>query len=396
MKLPLLACSLLAAVVAWSQLHAADADSVKRELGAAEPDGTLRLTTPVDYQVTQRETADHGRLVIAGELNGADASTTMEARLIGEKDSVAWTKLDVSFDGPKFSAILDARAGGWFRAEVRASSGDHVLGEASVEHVGIGEVFVVAGQSNSANHGEEKQMTQTGRVASCLGEHWQLANDPQPGASGKGGSFLPPFGDAMVEKFGVPIGFVPCGIGATSVREWLPNGAVFPNPPTIERRVQQRPDGQWESKGEAFAAFIDRMSPFGPHGFRAVLWHQGESDANQRDLTRTLPGKLYREYLEQVIEDSRRQIGWPAPWFVAQVSYHLPSDEESPDIRAAQASLWADGIALEGPDSDAIRGTFRQNNGQGVHFSGPGLREHAARWAEKVAPWLEQQLKSSP
>jgi hypothetical protein len=142
--------------------------------------------------------------------------------------------------------------------------------------------------------------------------------------------------------------------------------------------------------------FTDRMKLLGPRGFRAVLWHQGESDANQRDSTRTLPGSLYRVYLEKVIRASRLAIGWDAPWFVAQVSYHVPGDESSPDIRAAQAALWKDGIALEGPDTDALKGNLREAGGKGVHFSGPGLREHAARWVEKVAPWLEQQLVLKP
>ncbi len=137
------------------------------------------------------------------------------------------------------------------------------------------------------------------------------------------------------------------------------------------------------------------MKQLGPHGFRAVLWHQGESDANQNDPTRTLPGNLYRQYLAQLIHDSRREIGWDVPWFVAQVSYHLPGDEASPDIRAAQKSLWDAGIALEGPDTDALKGELRERNGQGIHFSGKGLREHAARWAEKVSPWLETQLRTA-
>jgi hypothetical protein len=145
-----------------------------------------------------------------------------------------------------------------------------------------------------------------------------------------------------------------------------------------------------------FDLLVARMRQMGPHGFRAVLWHQGESDANQKDQTRTLPGNLYREYLERVIRESRRAIGWDAPWFVAQVSYHVPGDEASPDIRAAQASLWKDGIALAGPDSDALKGNLRENGGTGVHFSGPGLREHGARWVEKVAPWLERQQATQP
>ena len=197
----------------------------------------------------------------------------------------------------------------------------------------------------------------------------------------------------MAGKFHVPVGLVACGVGATSVREWLPKGAKFPNPPTLTGHVQQLPGGDWESKGTIFASFTSRLKQLGLHGFRAVLWHQGESDANQNDATRTLPGKLYREYLEKLIRDSRREIGWDAPWFVAQASYHVPGDEASPDIRAAQASLWKEGLALEGPDTDALKGELRDSGGRGVHFSGPGLREHAARWVEKIAPWLARQSK---
>ena len=224
------------------------------------------------------------------------------------------------------------------------------------------------------------------------GLRWQFSNDPQPGASGGGGSFIPPFGDAIAQRFNVPVGFLAYGIGATSVREWLPNGAKFPNPPTIEGRVKKLPSGEWESKGEAYAMFVTRMKQAGLHGFRAVLWHQGESDANQTDTKRTLVGNLYREYLEKLINDSSREIGWCTPWFVAQVSYHVPGDESSPDIRAAQASLWKDGVAFEGPDSDALKSQWRDSGCKGVHFSGSGLGELAANWAEKVSSWLELQL----
>jgi len=276
---------------------------------------------------------------------------------------------------------------------VRAVSGTDLLAESSVPHVGVGEVFVIAGQSNSANHGAEKQNTRTALVAAFDGKHWQLANDPQPGASGNEGSFMPPFGDAIVEHFQVPVGIVACGVGATSVREWLPAGSSFPNPPTLTNHVQQLPDGTWQSRGDIFTNLTARTKQLGPKGFRAVLWHQGESDAEQADSTHTLPGALYREYLRKLIIDSRREIGWRAPWFVAQASYHQPGDEGSPDIRTAQTGLWKEGIALEGPNTDALKGQFRDNDGKGVHFSGPGLREHAARWAEKVVPWLDEILR---
>ena len=115
----------------------------------------------------------------------------------------------------------------------------NLISDAAVEHVGVGEVFVVAGQSNSANHGAEKLSTQTERVVTFDGKAWELCRDPQPGASGRGGSFLPPFGDAMARRVRVPVGFIACGIGGSSVREWLPKGSRFAIPPSVERRVQQ-------------------------------------------------------------------------------------------------------------------------------------------------------------
>lgn len=353
----------------------------------------LTLNSPLPHQVVQRSSPGKGLLRITGELSeeipGKDLA--IEARLVGEKEATGWQRAGGSISGKKLSGTFEAPAGGWWTLEVRVTREGMELALGKVGPVGVGEVFVVAGQSNSANYGEEKLTPQTGLVTAFDGTKWAPAMDPQPGASGNKGSFLPPLGDALATKLGVPIGFVSCGIGATSVREWLPKGATFPNPPTIESRVEKRPDGLWMSKGAAYESFLARMKALGPRGFRAVLWHQGESDANQKDPTRTLPGNLYRKYLETILRESRRGIAWDVPWFVAQASYHVPGDEGSDDIRAAQASLARDGIAFAGPDSDVLKGDLRERNGQGVHFSGKGQREHAAKWAEVILPWLERQ-----
>ena len=353
----------------------------------------LTLTSPLEHEVVQRSTPGKGLLRLAGELpeDLPAGDSVIEARLSGEGEDGSWLRVSGSVTGRTLRGTVEAPAGGWWRLDVRVMREGKEFATGRVERVGIGEVFVIAGQSNSANHGEEKQQPQSGRVATFDGRAWRLADDPQPGASGSGGSFIPPIADAVVAKEGVPVGIISCGIGSTSVREWLPKGVTFPQPPTIESRVEPLPDGSWTANGVAYEPFVTRMKSAGPRGFRAVLWHQGESDANQKDPSRTLPGTLYREYLEKLIRESRRAIGWDAPWFVAQASYHVPGDERSEEIRAAQASLWRDGIALEGPDSDALKGDLRERGGQGVHFSGKGLREHGAKWAEKVLPWIERQ-----
>lgn len=353
----------------------------------------ITLNSPLDHQVVQRHSSTEGTILISGSHTGLDMGKAKFEAKIGLNGK--WQPLSVQTEKEHFVARVTAPAGGWHRVEVRAIEGVREVAKTVVAEVGVGEVFVVAGQSNSANHGEEKQTTQTRRVAAFDGSKWQIADDPQPGASGSMGSFMPALGDELVKRFDVPVGFVACGIGSTSVREWLPKGGAFPNPPTIESRVVRLENGQWASNGSAFDTFVARMRVFGPNGFRAVLWHQGESDANQKDSTRTLSGKLYSEYLERIIRDSRRDTGFDAPWFVAQASYHVPGDEGSDDIRSAQASLWKTGIAQAGPDSDALKGPLRERNGLGVHFSGPGLREHGMRWMDKLAPWLDQQLSGT-
>lgn len=379
------------------------------EVAAAED---LVLSCPTDWQVVQRSTETKGPVLVSGRFDGeapaAGAVREVQARLGGGAGN-PWRKLRTSYeaDGRRFRCVLQASAGGWRKLEVRvvelAGGKERTLAEAAVEHVGIGEVFVVAGQSNSANYGAEKQRPKSGLVSTFDGRAWRPADDPQPGAGGEGGSFLPPLGDLLAARYEVPIGFASCGVGGSSVREWLPDGDVFPNPPTVESRVRRRDDGRWESKGTILPDFVARMKGLesrsyfpGAMGFRAVLWHQGESDANQKDPSRTLPGNLYKEYLEQLIIASREGIGWQAPWFVAQASYHSPDDPGSAEIRAAQRAVTEVENVFAGPDSDALGGKNRDGDGRGVHFSGEGLRKHAAAWFDRVSPWLDQQLAAAP
>ena len=362
--------------------------------GSAPPEpgaGALRIVRPVESAVVQRHSRAEGAIPVEVRAS-LPAAGAIEARVVLAADA-PWHSLKRY--GETFTGLLTAPAGGWHRLEVRSVVEGAVMGMTTVERVGVGEVFVVAGQSNSANHGEEKLAPTDDRVVTLAPDGvWRLAADPQPGASGDGGSFLPALGDALVAEFDVPVGFVACGIGATSVREWLPAGLRFPAPPTLTGRVRPAADGSFESDGTAFAMLVERMGQSGPTGFRAVLWHQGESDANQQDRSRTLPGPLYEALLGRIIRDTRAAISREVPWFVARATYHVPGDESSTDIRAAQGAVCRDGLALPGPDTDALKGLLRDSGGRGVHFSGAGQRRHAEAWFAAIAPWLEARLSA--
>jgi hypothetical protein len=368
-------------------------------LDAEEPPKTdckIVLAAPADFQVFQTSTNARGQLVVAGRVQFEKTPPeNIEACVTGKAHDEllprTWVKIPFDSRVTAFRGELSIPRGGWYRLEVRANRGSTNLALTAVEHVGVGEIFVIAGQSNAANHGERLQKPASGMVSTCVGPRWQIANDPQPGASGGGGSFIPAFGDAMYERFRVPIGIVATAVGATSIREWLPRGISFENPPTLTGRVITVGPNTWESDGSLFEAFTARLKSLHARGFRAVLWHQGESDANQALADRTLSGDRYYAFMKRLIDSSRHEAGWDFPWFVAQASYHTPDDPGSPDIRKAQASLWQDYVALEGPDTDALIDDNRDQAGKGVHFSEHGLQAHGKVWAEKVGNWLASQ-----
>jgi hypothetical protein len=354
------------------------------------------LSTPTDYQVFQRQTVSTGAIVVEGTLevagHGALSNVdAIEARLVNGATTNPWVALPYDNRVRGFRGNLASPAGGWYRLELRLVGGSGTVFATVVEHVGVGEIFLVAGQSNSANHGDGKQKPKSPLVVAFGNGRWQPAGDPEPGASGRGGSFMPAFGDAMVEKFKVPVALVPLGVGSTSVREWLPKGDEVAAPCDTGRNLVCVASNRWLCTGELFDHITQAEILLGANGFRAVLWHQGESDSHEPP-DRQISPEQYRQYLQRIIEASRTAAGWRVPWFVAQASYHNPDDQGSPELRAAQKSLAADGIALAGPNTDSLGPEYRQNNGRGVHFNPAGLQKHAQMWADAVSPWLDQQL----
>ena len=355
-------------------------------------DDALVLHSPQDYQVFQRETPDSGKVEIAGNVKTAG---TYEYRLTGHSRSGDlpgdWQPVPVDASTRAFGLQVAVPAGGWYRLEVRGGGRTAV-----VERVGVGEVFVVAGQSNAANHGSEKQHPKSGLVSSFNGQHWFPANDPQPGASGGGGSFMPAFGDALVAKYHVPVALAATGVGSTSVREWLPKGEKMQCQPTTGKNVVSIGPHEWACTGVLFDKLMRRCAALGPRRFRAVLWHQGESDVGQAragyPLDRQISGEQYRRFMETLIHASRQQAGWEIPWFVAQATFHSEADAADAEFRAAQKALWEAGVAHEGPDTDTLKGHLRAD----VHFNGAGLQKHGELWAEKVGVWLDQALKNGP
>src|SRR5205807_7381858 len=91
------------------------------------------------------------RLVVQGECENAYARVA-RVRSVPLVDAFGagtdWAHVDLDRDGVRFRGAAELAAGGWFRIEVQLlDDAGVVVGEGDVQPVGIGEVFVVAGQS---------------------------------------------------------------------------------------------------------------------------------------------------------------------------------------------------------------------------------------------------------
>lgn len=315
----------------------------------------LTLAAPTPRQIVQRDTRNLGLIHLKGAITGLATQVEARATLMPGATGKAteWTKIVGSADIMlgDFSGSLEVAGGGWYVIEVRAFNDGKIAAEAEVAKVGVGEVFVAAGQSNAANHGGTKQSPSDDRVSAWNGQGWQLAADPQPLAEGTNGSPWPLLGDLLVEKLNVPVGLISVGEGGTAVYQWLPQYDYY-------QRIK------------------NVLVMLGPKGVRAVLWHQGESDA-----ARGTSAEKYAEQLNTIIRQSRLDAGYDVPWFIAGASYLKQPMEHEEAIRSGQREVCDGRLTFQGAVTDDMRGDFRCD---GTHFSDKGLKEHARRWAEAL------------
>ena len=304
--------------------------------------------------VFQRNDVNQAAVPIEGTFTELNV-TSIEARAVPRPGfsgaATSWQQIDGAPLGGIFNGSLNTSAG-WYDVQVRSMNGATAIQTQTVERIGVGEVFITAGQSNSANHGAPTQQPSDDRVLALIvaGGNWQVANDPQPVATGTGGSPWPAMGDQLAERHDVPVGFYSVGWGGTRVDQWLPGGSLYPR---LKSAVEH----------------------FGPNGVRAILWHQGESD--------TLAGTsaaVYQQRLESVISQSRTDAGFDVPWGIALVSY-ISGNFDQDIINGQLATIDDDPLAFQGPNTDLLLGsTWRI----GVHFNAAGLTEHGQQWDDAI------------
>ena len=328
----------------------------------------IALYSPVDWQVFQRRTRSRGEVLISGRVKvpcDRLEYTLTGVNFAGHKLSGKPEPVPVGPDG-SFCLQAETAAGGWYAFSLTAYKDQRPVASAEVERVGVGEIIVASGQSNSTNRAGERMHSRLKMASATDGVNWRLCDDPMPGQHDsfdghQGGSLYPPLGDYLYEALGVPIAFASTGRGGMEAKHWLPGRDLY----------------SW---------LLNRLRQLGKGGFRCVIWHQGESE----QFADTSADEYY-DTMSLIIKASLCDAGWQFPWFVAKASLMSADTGLYEPVRQAQQRLWDTGVALQGPDTDTLVGEYREYDGKGAHFTPPGLEAHARLWSYILADYIRRQ-----
>ncbi|MBV8607823.1 MAG: hypothetical protein JO034_10230 [Singulisphaera sp.] len=238
--------------------------------------------------------------------------------------------------------------------------------------MGVGEVFITAGQSNAANAGVLDPTYQVNdRISSFNGSQWAAGANPLPFAQGSGGNIWVYMANRLVRDWNVPIGIDPIAWGAVGVETWQP-GVMLPDTGGVENFARLT---------QAILSLQSRG------GVRAVLWQQGEADRFTGPAT-------YESLLSNVIETSRLVTGLNTAWVIALSSY-IPGDtplqpgqnplDPTIDPQSIRLGQYAVTRTLPnvylGPSTDDLGPDYRDPDYH-IHFNVVGLNIVGSRWAE--------------
>lgn len=285
----------------------------------------LTFDCPQDYTVFQ-QVDGFCDITVSGSADTAISGDIMLA-IVREYNGTyvrRWEKAAVS--GAGFSHTFQKiPAGGLYSVLSAVCSngmpGDSGLCGAVVLHIGVGDVFVIAGQSNSAGFSKTPGCREPAAGIHMFRNRcrWDIASDPMNEKTDTAHTenaelFLPgqspwlAFALALKRELGYPIGLIQTSVGGSPLSAWNP-----------------------EENGILFRNMIRTVSMCGGR-VKGVLWYQGETDAGGETETAG-----YLERFAGFVSAVRREMNAPLlPFFTVQLNKFLSCTDPDTDRRFAE------------------------------------------------------------
>jgi hypothetical protein len=240
---------------------------------------SIAVTDFEDGRIFQR----NGRstdIVVSGLYTGRPEA--IEARVVRDRtydEVVTWTVIDASpQNGIYVGTIPDVPQGGWYNLQVRSAENRDVT-TGGTHKWGVGILVACLGQSNM------KEWFYTG---TDLRSHALLRkfNGNDWSKLGRQGNAAIAFGNRIIERLGIPVGFLDFSVNGSGLRKEADWGT-----------------GYWEdrARGSIYNHFVSGVSKAGG-AVEFVVWIQGEADAARGTITE----EEYRTSLESFISKQVR------------------------------------------------------------------------------------------
>jgi len=373
--------------------------------------GVTILHGPSDWQIIQRDAAGFGQISLAGTWSTGEPAGTysIQVRLVDQATNApATTQLDWQNAAmepavSQWHATLDRiPTGGLYRVETRIRrpvAGDRrALRGDCIHHLGVGDIYVVAGQSNASGTGKgiADDGPELGVHVFANDEKWKLAMHPLEDATATrhpatvtgvfhGSSPWLAFGRRILEHTGIPIGLIPTALGGSPLSMWVTDAGqpahLFDNMMDMVRKAGGRVAG--------------------------VLWHQGESDTWAEKV------QSYPATFAKLVDLFRKHLGPDTPIVTGQLNGYLCADGETEPLalywtqmREMQRRIANDlpnvylAVTIDGPFSDEIHNGSVANVMIGHRYADLALRhvyglDILADFPQpKTVRWLDAERKT--
>jgi type 1 glutamine amidotransferase len=330
----------------------------------------VKIKEPVASRVYQRDANGRAEIPIALE-DGHDA-TLIDATVIGQNVGPGVVKYT---DGK----LVGVPVGGPYTINCSIKNGAGAVSHINVGSIFVGDLWVLAGQSNMEGVGDLVDVTPPHPQVMMLGMdgkwtqaeeplHW-LVDSPDPVHSGdpktreqrsaqthksrsRGAGLGLPFAEAMVQETGVPIGLVICAHGGTSMEQWNP--------------------AKKDEGGKSLYGSMMRQFQLAGGKVKGVLWYQGESDASGE------AAKKYAQVFARFIAAVRSDFGQPElPFYFVQIGRF---------VRAGDPSGWktvqeAERLLPERVPNTAVVSVIDLELDDAIHVGTQGLKRAGHRLA---------------
>ncbi|GAB4019744.1 hypothetical protein GCM10028808_58470 [Spirosoma migulaei] len=367
---------------------------------------SLKVVFPSPRAVFQRNNANTGQINIKGLCPAQTERVEIRVSPVVSgygQNSDAFVVLDNQPANGTFSGSVTA-TGGWYNLDIQAIVQNKVISHIRVTPVGVGEVFVIAGEANAQGINPIRSVVSTtdDRVSCVPHVNYTdttrlplpplfstLAADKPIGPHGNTAWCWSELGDLLTTRLNVPVLFYNTAWAGTTVRNWRES---------MEQGNTNSLDGTPMPAGMPYSNLKRVLKDYIPlTGLRAILWQQGESEYYSSNPQAT----NYATDLKAMINRSRSDAGFAQlPWIVARASVDnttsllYPSGSYEPVTNRQNEVIQTTAQVLAGPITD----TIQIPRPGGTYFQGAGLTRLSKAWdtALTSAVWAMTSLAAQP